>query len=496
MVSFDQARERLASIPLLQITRNEPLARHTRFGLGGPAALYAETADEAAFLAAVRVARTSGLSWVVIGEGTNLLVSDAGYRGIVLRYRGAAIEVEGERVTAQAGALLQDVVNATLLNGLKGLHSMTGIPGNIGAAVYGNAGAYGSSISDFVERVRFFDGEQVREADNAGCGFRYRGSAFKRSRLSGAARLILSVDLRLPRGDAEELRKSADEILSMRNRKYPPDMRCAGSIFKNLILAELPKQVRSVVPATVVKGGKVPSAWFLDQVQAKGIRVGGIEVATYHANLVYNSGSGTAAQARELIGELKRRVRDRFHLELEEEVQYMGFAEHLPGVNHLVTTPHILQGLVVGLTKEEFQWKPSDARWSISEVLAHLAHVERKCYQPRVEAILMTDDPVLEPYDPSLYNSQGVYRTRFALASLEDFLKSRRESLALLDGVPQAALSRTARHKEMGPITLEHILNEWAFHDLGHIRQIAELVRAVKYHPSMGTFSTHYNVNP
>jgi UDP-N-acetylmuramate dehydrogenase len=321
MSHFDQAREHLARIPALQVTRNEPLSRHTRFQIGGPAAVFAETANEDAFIEAARWLKSSGLQWAVIGAGSNLIVHDGGFNGAVLRYRGAAISGDGRIVNVAAGAGLQSLVDFAIERGLAGLHTMTGIPGSTGAAIYGNAGAYGQSVSDTLMRVRFFECGAVRELDNAGCEFRYRDSVFKRRK----DWLILSAEFMLSEANAGELKRTADEILAIRNRKYPPEMRCAGSIFKNLILAELPEPARSVVPPEVVKKGKVPSAWFLDQCGARGMRNGGIVVAGYHANLLYNEGGGTAAEVRDMINELKRRVRGRFGLELEEEVQFLGF---------------------------------------------------------------------------------------------------------------------------------------------------------------------------
>src|SRR6185312_1482573 len=115
--------------------------------------------------------------------------------------------------------------------------------------------------------------------------------------------------------------------LTTRNRKYPPTMKCAGSIFKNFLLAQLPAEVAAELPPTVVIEGKVPSAWFLEQVGAKGMKLGGIEVADYHATLIYNAGPGTARDLIALIDELKRRVRQRWGISIEEEVQYVGFKE-------------------------------------------------------------------------------------------------------------------------------------------------------------------------
>jgi UDP-N-acetylmuramate dehydrogenase len=223
-------------------------------------------------------------------------------------------------VRAAAGAVLQDLVDATIAAGLEGLHTMTGIPGWVGGAIYGNAGAYGHSIHEFVESVRFFDGAAIREMDNVACEFRYRESVFKRNK----SWIVLEATLRLPSGDPTQLRAAADGILKIRNEKYPPSMLCAGSIFKNLLLAELPEAVRAKVPERVIREGKVPSAYFLELAGAKGMVLGGVQVAGYHANLIYNAGGGTAEQVRELIGTLKQRVLDCCGLLLDEEVQYLG----------------------------------------------------------------------------------------------------------------------------------------------------------------------------
>ncbi len=321
MHTSEESLRRLSTIPDLTLVRDVPLSGYTRFGIGGPAALLVETANEESFVAALRLLRAGGGPLVVIGGGTNLVVSDEGFRGTVLRYTARAIRATDGTVIAEAGAELQALVDFTIEHGLKGLETMTGIPGSVGAAVYGNAGAYGRSISESVRRVRLVDGVEVREFDNAGCEFRYRESVFKRCR----DRIILSAELGLTLADAAELKRTADGIHEVRDRKYPPTMRCAGSIFKNLLLAELPESAAAVVPAEVVREGKVPSAWFLEQVSAKGLRRGDIQVADYHANLIYNDGAGTARDLRGLIDELKARVRERFGLALEEEVQFVGF---------------------------------------------------------------------------------------------------------------------------------------------------------------------------
>ncbi len=307
------------SIPNLQITHNVSLRQLTRFAIGGPARLLVDASTEEALAAALEFVREADWPWALTGGGTNLLAADEGFPGAVLRYTANRIQSEGSVVTVEAGAVLQDVVDASIGQGLRGLETMTGIPGWVGGAIYGNAGAYGHSIQERVESVRFFDGQAFQEVGNSACEFHYRESIFKRHK----DWIVTSATLRLEPADSGDLRATADGILKIRNEKYPPSMRCAGSIFKNLILAELPEAVRDRVPQNVIREGKVPSAYFLEQVGAKGMAKGAIRVAEYHANLIYNTGAGTARQVREIIETLKDRVREAYGLDLEEEVQYL-----------------------------------------------------------------------------------------------------------------------------------------------------------------------------
>jgi UDP-N-acetylmuramate dehydrogenase len=311
---------RLLAIPNLHVFVNATLARYTRFAIGGPARVLLDADDETALMESWRAIDESGWPRAVIGGGTNLIVADDGFPGAVLRYTARSIEIDECRVRVDAGAVLQNLVDATIDRGLRGLETMTGIPGWAGGAIYGNAGAYGHAIQERVESVRFFDGTEIREISNAECEFRYRESVFKRHK----DWVVLSATLLLDRASSSDLRAHATSIRKIRDAKYPPEMRCAGSIFKNLLLADLSEAVRAQIPEAVIREGKVPSAYFLEQAGAKGVADGAIRVADYHANLIYNTGGGTAHQLRAMIRQLKARVRDRFGIELEEEVQYVG----------------------------------------------------------------------------------------------------------------------------------------------------------------------------
>ncbi|MBN8729752.1 MAG: UDP-N-acetylmuramate dehydrogenase [Acidobacteria bacterium] len=318
--SYSQFAHHLSNLGL-QVREDVPLRELTRFQIGGDVRLLAETSDENLFLEGMRAVRTLGLPWLALGAGTNLIASDDGFPGVILRFRGARLELREASVYAESGAELQDLVDFTISAGLEGLHTMTRIPGWVGGAVYGNAGAYGNSIGAAVEGVRFFDGRVLRGLDHDGCRFGYRDSIFKHNK----DWIILSVTLTLPPGSAEAMRRRAEEIRSIRDAKYPPSMRCAGSIFKNLLVSELPEQLCAALPPGVVIEGKLPAGWLLDQVGAKGMRRGDIQVAAYHANTIYNDGEGKSEDLCALINDLKARVRARFGIQLEEEVQYIGF---------------------------------------------------------------------------------------------------------------------------------------------------------------------------
>ena len=321
MPTTEETQARLAEIPNLTVSAGPPLALYTRFGIGGPADVYAETASAEAFIAALAEVRASGLPV----RGDRRRHQPDRLRPRLSRHRPALPRrappgrqpAHHRRGRRRAAGSLVDFANE---RGLQGLETLAGIPGSVGAAVYGNAGAYGHSISERVVSVRFYDGAAVRVFSNEECRFHYRESMFKQHK----EWIVFSTELRLEPADAAALRRTSADILTVRNQKFPVTMKCAGSIFKNLLWDDLPPAVAAAVPAAAVREGKVPAAWFLEQVGAKGMRRGDIHVADYHANLIYNAGAGTAADLCALIAELKDRVRARFGLELEEEVQYVG----------------------------------------------------------------------------------------------------------------------------------------------------------------------------
>jgi hypothetical protein len=167
-----------------------------------------------------------------------------------------------------------------------------------------------------------------------------------------------------------------------------------------------------------------------------------------------------------------------------------------PGYNLLESMPDTIAAVVAGLLREQAHWKPAPDRWSVVDVLGHMAHVEVHGFRQRVERILAEENPRLENYDPDEQRAAGRYAQADLETALQAFTEARGKSLALLRTIPSDAYERGAIHASLGPVTLGNLLHEWPFHDLGHLRQIAELVRAVRFYPHMGAWQSFYTLQP
>jgi hypothetical protein len=165
-------------------------------------------------------------------------------------------------------------------------------------------------------------------------------------------------------------------------------------------------------------------------------------------------------------------------------------------LEHLAATPDIFRALLTGVGDEQASWKPTPERFSIAELLEHLSHIEAHCFRARFDEILTAENPEIEPYNQNEFYAQGAYSNRDAEESLAHWEEQREDNLEFLHGLDPKVLSRPARHKVFGQFTLENLLNEWALHDLGHIRQLAELLRAQLYYPEVGPFRAEYLLKP
>ncbi len=286
-----------------RLEQNVPLAAYTTFGIGGKADfLYgAGTPEELA--RAVRCAQELRTPFFVLGGGSNVLVGDSGFRGLVIKNQCSEILTNGETITCQSGATLQHVVDAAAESSLSGLEFAVGIPGTVGGAVRGNAGAFGKGIGEVLSAAVILtqDGE-VHQVDRDYLEFDYRESRLKRT-----SDVVLSASLRLSRQDRKDIKQRTESHLSRRKESIPWQSKSAGCFFKNV---DGPQ-------------GRISAGLLLDQIGAKGMREGNARVSAEHANFLINAGSAKASQVRRLAQRLKVKVRQKFDIELQEEVVYI-----------------------------------------------------------------------------------------------------------------------------------------------------------------------------
>jgi UDP-N-acetylmuramate dehydrogenase len=284
------------------LSENVPLSAMSSFGIGGPADLFFEARTGAALERAVSLAVREKYPFYVIGGGSNILFDDEGYRGLIIRNRLEGITREEGRLAVLSGTLLATVLRETLSGGLSGLEFLAGIPGTVGGALYGNAGAFGSCLGDFLETATLLvPGGGSLEVGREGLGFGYRDSALKRN---GA--VVLRAVLLSPPGDKKTSDARIREVLEHRRQKHPPwGTACAGSYFKN---------------PWPPGGDRLPAGRLLEQAGARGLAIGDAAVYETHCNFIINRGNARSRDVLLLAEELKERVFRQFGVRLEEEV--------------------------------------------------------------------------------------------------------------------------------------------------------------------------------
>ena len=292
----------------LEIKQNEPLLKHTTFAIGGPAKYFAVAKTKEEVLEAIGFAESKKLPFFLLGGGSNILINDAGYEGLIIKIQIGGVKTDGNRITAGAGILLSQLVNESANHGLSGLEWAVGIPGTIGGAVNGNAGAYGRSVSESVDEIIVLaeEGGQWKEKkySNKDCRFEYRKSKFKHL---ANREIILEASLNLQKSDTEKVRGEIRNTILQRKGKIPAQP-SAGCVFKNI------KKDGQLVAAV----GKL-----VEECGLKGVKSGGAEIPNLHGNYIVNTGGAKAEDVVRLINLCKQKVKDRFNLELEEEIIVM-----------------------------------------------------------------------------------------------------------------------------------------------------------------------------
>ena len=303
---------------------NKFLSKHTTLGIGGPARYFVEVKNEKDLLYLIKRAVKLEVRHFVIAGGSNLLVSDKGFKGLVIKNSIEGIKITGDTVTVKSGTGLQEFIDFVIDKGFSGIETMSGIPGSLGGAIFGNAGAYGQTISDCLVRVKVFNGKNITWISKKKCGFDYRESNFKRNGF-----IILETEFKFTKGDTKTLRRKADEIIKIRKQKYPPGIKCPGSFFKNIEANKLSNKILSKIPKDKIVFGKVPAGYLLEKVGAKGQQKGKIKIADYHGNLVINLGNGLASDFYSLAFDYALKVEKKFGIKLVPEVQLIGEFDNL-----------------------------------------------------------------------------------------------------------------------------------------------------------------------
>jgi UDP-N-acetylmuramate dehydrogenase len=281
--------------------------------IGGRADYFFAARTEMDLLEGVRFASERSLSYYVIGAGTNMLFADAGFRGLILKNEVRGIEKAPEgRIAVLSGTPLSELVDFTLEEGYEGLEFAAGIPGTVGGAVFGNAGAWGNCIGDRLEEAVLLD-----KAGNAlAVGNKDLEFGYRQSILKVRHRTVLRAVFRLKRGDRGRILGKIQENLGKRKSPYPsPEMAYAGSYFKNPVMPD---------------GTKVAAGLLLEKVGAKNSKVGGAAVYSGHANFIINRGRARAEDVLELAADLKTRVKRTFGITLVEEVIYLPADSSMP----------------------------------------------------------------------------------------------------------------------------------------------------------------------
>ena len=285
------------------LLEREPMSKHTSFRIGGPADLFVQPANEEELWNALHLARQEKVPFFIVGNGSNLLVSDEGFRGMILHTGGMLkdISVEGDVIYAQAGALLSTIAKTALEHGLAGMEFAAGIPGTLGGAVCMNAGAYGGEMKDIL-----LDAEVLtQEGERLVLPVEELNLSYRHSVIFEKNYVVLAAHIRLSRGDTAEIKNRMNELAGARRDKQPLEYPSAGSTFKR--------------PEGYFAGKPIQDAGL------KGYTVGGAQVSEKHSGFVINRGGATAEEVRFLIRQVQQKVRSQFGVELEPEVRMLGF---------------------------------------------------------------------------------------------------------------------------------------------------------------------------
>lgn len=312
----------------MQFQENVPLANYSNYKIGGPAKFFAEIKTQEELLEALAMARSMGERVFILGGGNNLLISDKGFDGLVLKVSIGGISMgESGTVTVGAGTLVADFLRFAELSSLSGWEWAGGLPGTIGGAVWGNAGAFGGETKDSVVKVTSVNiktGEVV-ERNRAQCDFDYRSSIFKEQEKAGIKEVIVNATFSMKPGKREDISREIEDHILYRKTRQPIEYPNIGSIFKNIPIEKVPRQTLDVF-REVVKNDPFPVLPVAALSSASGLkeyRVGDAMVSPKHPNFIVNVGNATASDVKQVMEYVMKVNKEKHGVELDQEVIFV-----------------------------------------------------------------------------------------------------------------------------------------------------------------------------
>lgn len=308
----------------LELQKKVTLAPFSTFKIGGVAEYFVRVKNQNEIIEAINWARKKKLPFFILGNGSNVLFSDKGFNGLIIKLQNNKFKIKNKEIIAQAGCQLQTLVKESIKKNLAGLEWAIGIPGTLGGAIYQNAGAFGREMKDIVKMVKILEIQaskfRIRELKNKDCKFGYRESIFKKRKNW----IILEAILNLKKTKKEELKKKIKEFLKIRKERQPLEYPSAGSVFKNIPLKKIPKKLKEKFKEKI-KNNYLPVGALIESLGLKGKKIGGAKISEKHANFIVNVGKAKAEDVKKLIDLIKKEIKKEFKLEVKEEIELVGF---------------------------------------------------------------------------------------------------------------------------------------------------------------------------
>ncbi len=322
---IEQLRKKISP----EVKENEPLAQYVWYKIGGPAKYFFIAKNNDDFTRALATADELKIPYFILGSGTNILISDDGFDGLVIVQQNNSFTIDDTLLAVDSGALVVDVLDATVKAGLTGWPWIAGLPGTIGGAIRGNAGAYGEQIGDIVKTVAVYKDGKLQMLSKEQMGFAYR-----HSRLKDEGGVVIAAVLELQKGDIAADKALIDRYNQRRRTTQPLEYPNTGCTFKNIDLQTVAVDKEKIMRVLDIseeqyqeatKFNKLPASFVIDKLGLKGKTIGGAQVSDKHAAFIVNKGDAKAEHVLMLISDVKMHVRDELGIQLQEEVQLIGF---------------------------------------------------------------------------------------------------------------------------------------------------------------------------